>query len=695
MITCGECHVHTEDLAEDALRCSSHNIMAKRRVENSQFSPQKKHKLTDAELETSPSNSSYVEGEHDVENYFETRRGNQSDEVVQEGLPIKIGNVVKRVSRRVISIEVPSAPEEEHHLRAIPSETDEETKSPQQKLIDLKELIAEHATLLQEDPETYVESLGKLCELANSGDGLTSILAIGALVPVFKSLAPSYRIRPLTEVEKKEKVSKETARLRNFEENLLKYYRIFINRLNALCKKVFNQKEVTGGKSLLAFTALAATCELCSSSLKHFNFNTELFAVIIQVLGQKPRGDKAIGYFERCVRTIEELLREDGEQGAISLEIFRLLSAKIKRQCYRVDESVLNIFLSSSVLDNAVLRANSHEDERYPKPEKKKRVHLSKKQRKARKDAREIEEEMRKAEQAITQKQREKFQAEMLKLVFKLYLELLQDSLLGSATSRKLAGSVLEGLSKFGPMANVELVGDFLEVLKDLLRRIILDHGLQTSDTSSRLYHEEDLRIVLLCVATSYALICNHTENGKLPFSVDLSTFVRVLYSVLGDISLDPDLELSYRSLRLADPLGESKRDEKPAVNVSTRSELLLKCLDMIFFRSKSGTKCRALSFLKRIFMMSLHTPERTTNANFKFISKLLARYGVFLNTLWSTDEKVSEGAPFHLGYEKQSEDDIDSSNIYGAVLWENIILEKHYSLSTRKMAKSLSTMGK
>lgn len=53
----------------------------------------------------------------------------------------------------------------------------------------------------------------------------------------------------------------------------------------------------------------------------------------------------------------------------------------------------------------------------------------------------------------------------------------------------------------------------------------------------------------------------------------------------MADLSLDPDLEFSYKTLRLADPM--SNEVEKPAVNVSTKAELLLRCLDFIFFRSK------------------------------------------------------------------------------------------------------------
>ena len=45
---------------------------------------------------------------------------------------------------------------------------------------------------------------------------------------------------------------------------------------------------------------------------------------------------------------------------------------------------------------------------------------------------------------------------------------------------------------------------------------------------------------------------------GKLPMAIDLSKFVSTLYIILTDLALDPDLEFSHKTLRLADPLSSS-----------------------------------------------------------------------------------------------------------------------------------------
>ena len=102
------------------------------------------------------------------------------------------------------------------------------------------------------------------------------------------------------------------------------------------------------------------------------------------------------------------------------------------------------------------------------------------------------------------------------------------------------------------------------------------------------MYSGNELRTILLCIATSFSLVLNHNSMGKLPMAIDLSKFVSTLYIILTDLALDPDLEFSHKTLRLADPLSSSSlsnelENNKPAVNVSTKAELLLRCLDFIF----------------------------------------------------------------------------------------------------------------
>lgn len=607
----------------------------------------------------------------------------------------------------------------------------DDTLTPQEKLIQTKEEIAELGSKLIEDPEENIVCLTRLRKMSESKNFMTSQLSILALIPIFKSLAPSYKIRPLTDTEKREKVSREIAKLRNFEQNLVINYKAYIELLTKYLKISYsnsmNNNKITSDQLKRGNIALKAATELCLSSLRHFNFREELFTIIIKRLNKKPQHQQDYPIFIKSLRVLETLLKDDAEHGDITFDIIKIMTKSIKDKKFRVDESVVNVFLSISLLeDYDPNNNNNNKDDHHnttlkPKLKKKDRIHLSKKERKARKERKEIEEEIQKAEQAITVEQREKYQAQVLKMVLTLYLEILKA---GSSSSQLidgdgkktkndaslLMGAVLEGLSRFGQMSNLDLLGDFLEVLREIMTDIIEEHKQSgdndndNDDESGGMYSGNELRTILLCIATSFSLVLNHNSMGKLPMAIDLSKFVSTLYIILTDLALDPDLEFSHKTLRLADPLSSSSsssnelENNKPAVNVSTKAELLLRCLDFIFFRSKNGTIPRATAFIKRLYILTLQTPEKTSLANLKFIGKLMNRYGENIKGLWNTEERISGEGNYILGIERQNKDkdvELERSNSGAATLWENVLLDKHYSIMIKDGSRSLMKNSK
>ena len=146
------------------------------------------------------------------------------------------------------------------------------------------------ANKLIEDPEENISCLTRLRKMSESKNFVTSQLAILALVNVFKSLAPSYKIRSLTDSEKKEKVSKDIARLRNFEQTLLINYKSYIDLLTKSLKISYsnsmNNNKITTDQLKRGNIALKAATELCMSSLKHFNYREELFTIVVKRLNK-------------------------------------------------------------------------------------------------------------------------------------------------------------------------------------------------------------------------------------------------------------------------------------------------------------------------------------------------------------------------------------------------------------------------
>lgn len=697
--------------------------MGKRKQNKEVESKRKKVKQQqDAQLSTGLFSSSHDSPENDEirdwdneEQDYELKPRNTKNDVV-EGLPIKtadgrIERVVREVAEEDTNPEEPEIKEpvvENKEDNDSEDEDDEDSDlTPLERLNKIKEEVADLASKLIEDPEENALCLTRLRKMSESRNMVTCQLSMMALIPVFKSLAPTYKIRPLTDTEKREKVSKEVARLRQFEQSLINNYTLYIDNLSKLAKVSLlnsqNNKKITPEQIKKGQLAAKAACELCLSSLRHFNYRNEIISIVVRRLNRKPNNTEDLEIFTKCLRVLETLLKDDEENGDISFDLIRILCHSIRDKKFRVDESVINVFLSLSLLEDYDPNNNKNDSPKQ-KLKKKDRVHLSKKERKARKERKEIDEEMRKAEQTITIEEREKYQSQVLKMLLALYLEILKAGSHTSSTpnnnANDLMASVLEGLARFGQMANFDLLGDFLEVLREIMTDIMDEHSLsddiEVSDEVGGMYGGKQIRTVLLCIATSFTLVTNHSTTGKLPMTIDLSKFVSCLHNILCDMALDCDLEFSHKSLRLADPLQVSTISEKPSVNVSTKSELLLRCLDFVFFRSRNGTLPRATTFTKRLYISILQTPEKTSLASLKFIGKLMSRYGDSLKGLWNTEERISGEGTYILGIERSDREvELERSNSGAATLWENVLLDKHYCPMVKDGSRSLMNNSK
>ncbi|CCD23896.1 Noc3p NDAI_0C02360 [Naumovozyma dairenensis CBS 421] len=588
------------------------------------------------------------------------------EEDMVEGLPIKINgkverNLVKQTKKKDIhqqketNLEINEQPDAELDE----SQSSDEEEDTEERIIELKEDIADLVEKIMEDPEENTMALTRLCKMAGSRNPNTAKFSILALVPVFNSIIPGYRIRPLTDLEKKEKISKEVAKLRTFEQNLVQNYKSYVEILKNLSRVANNDTSI---KVNLGVLATQAALRIISNA-SHFNFRADIFTLILRRICKPNLAADPIAH--QAIETIEGLFNADDE-GGISLDIVRILCKIMKVRNYNIEESVLNMLLSLDVLHDYDPNTKDDDSLTPMKLKKKDRVHLSKKQRKMRKEMKEIEKEMEQAEQVVSAEEREKNQSQILKSVLALYLNILRNK------SVKLIGPVLEGLAKFGNMANFDLLGDFLVIMKEII-----------NDTELDSLSPEEVRKVLLCIVSAFSIVSN---NSNMKISIDLTTFADALYSILPYVSLDADIELSYKSLRLADPL--NNEIIKPSVNVSTKAELLLKALDHVFFRSKSGSKQRAAAYTKRLYTCMQHTPEKTTIALLKFIDKLMNKYPELCG-LYSTEDRIANGN-FNM-----ETDVVSRSNPDAATLWEHTILTKHYCPTVVKGVRSLGTRSK
>lgn len=526
--------------------------------------------------------------------------------------------------------------------------------------------IADLADQLNEDAEENIHCLRKIRELMGRKQSFRVVqLTILSLVPIFQSIIPGYKIRPLTEVEKREKVSKEVKRLRNFETSLLQNYKAYLDYLAKFAKKSRGSTEGSM-KRVLGDSCVVAACELLKTSA-YFNFRSDLVAIVVNRVGQKPYD---ANYYQ-ALATVESLFEDDFEGSAVK-EIVMSLSKMIRAKKYRIDESLLNSLLKLRLLTELDARASQRHVESQQAPtakvRKKDRVHLTKKQRKTLKEKKEIDEEMLQAEMSVSTEEREKIQGETLKVVFVLYFNILKER------PQHLMAATLEGLAKFSHLINADFFGDLLEVLREL----ITERQIRYTEDGKQEFLETSTREALLCIVTAFVLLGGQVGESM---NLDLTFFINHFYSSLYALGLNPDIELSHKSLRLDDPNNESASSKKTKINVATEMEMVVKSFEGIFLQQKHVSKLRVQAFAKRLSTICLQLPEKSCMAGLKILDRLNKKFTV-MSALYSSDDRITNGVY------RMDVDQPDHANPEASTIWETVLLEKHFSPDIAKAAK-------
>ena len=128
--------------------------------------------------------------------------------------------------------------------------------SHREQVMKAKEDLARIASLINEDPEEHVGGLRALAHVAHTSNITVKQLAIATQCAVYKDIIPGYRIRPLSEDEMKEKVSKEVKRFRNYEQSIVSGYQAYVRGLGRLARvrrgngKAWNRKLSVHGHSM-------------------------------------------------------------------------------------------------------------------------------------------------------------------------------------------------------------------------------------------------------------------------------------------------------------------------------------------------------------------------------------------------------------------------------------------------------------
>jgi len=642
--------------------------------------------------------------EWDLEQEYERRpRKANKKEKERTRLPIKTEDGT------IQHVEEPEVPDEESDSfldsdrdeveAPAPKEEEEVKEAPKVPLkvqiIQAKEEIARIASLINEDPEEHIASFKKLAEMVDKGSHPTiKKLALAAQAAVYRDVIPGYRIRELSEEDMKEKVSKEVRKLRNYEQALLSGYRKYVQKLSTLAKSGKGGEDDDGG---MRSAAINCACSLLLA-VPHFNFRGELLKILVNQLSKT----KIDADFVKCRETLEEIFSKD-DDGIVSLEAVRLLSKMMRAKEYRVHESVLDTFLHLRLLSEFSSKGSrdkvdkpSEENTIRGKKPKEKREFRTKKERKLERERKAVEKDMKEADALVAHEERDKNQAETLKLVFATYFRILK------LRTPSLMGAVLEGLAKYAHLINQDFFGDLLEALRELILQAEASERVEEedSDETELTPARNSLRETLLCTITAFALLEGQdASKAASSLHLDLGFFITHLYRALYPLSVHPDIEFNpNKSLRLPDPgSDDSKDDDKSAelqkpknkVNFQTPTVLLLRCLQSILLARGHAAPApvRLAGFTKRLMTTALQLPEKSSLAILSLLTRVVKQNGRKVAPLWNTEERKGDGVfnPYAM--------DVEESNVFAGTVWEGELLRLHYCPQVRDAAADVEKM--
>jgi len=558
-------------------------------------------------------------------------------------------------------------------------EEDKPKISSKQQIFEAKEELARLAGLINEDPEEHVGCLKKMAQFTSSENITVRKLCLVAQCQVYKDIIPSYRIRP-REDDSKEKISKDVRKLRNYEQIMVSAYQNYIKELEKLSKGVItNTNNVTTG---LASVAVSCACNLLLA-VPHFNFRGDLIKIAVSQINSN-RPDEI---FDRCIDTFQALFENDDE-GHTSLDAVSQITKIIKAKGYNVREEVLNTFLHLRLLSEFSAKGSQHSINRDEnasprekvKKQKEKREFRTKKVRKMMRENKAIEKEMREADAVVGHEERDKAQAEMLKMVFATYFRILK------AQTSHLMGAVLEGLAKYSHLINQDFFGDILEALKDLIKSSTNPEEIDADDAGDR--SRDSTRESLLCTITAFALLEGQDASSAAnTLHLDLNFFITHLYRTLFPAATNADIELSSKSRRLTNS-SKNSTAAPSKVNIQTTAVLLLRSLSSTLLPPtalRSVPPTRIAAFTKQLMTAALQLPEKSCVAVLSLLHQVAKIHGRKVRALWYTEERRGDGVfdPLREEYE--------GSNPFATTIWEGELLRLHYSPKVRDAVKEIN----
>jgi len=413
-------------------------------------------------------------------------------------------------------------PEEEKLPELTPKE---KMMAKMKRRADLKVAISELCQMVLGAPQKKMRKLKNVERMCDDRDEVVAQLAMISLATVFHDTLPSYKVR---KEEGGQKLSKPVRERQTHEMQFLHHYKVYLDILFKHTKRLKGKIQAVTtlrpDRKAKAITAVGCLGKMLIDG-RNFNLAKNLIRHIIPFMNHCFPIVRQRAYDAICTVLKESTVT------ASSLQILRSIAGFIEKKQWKVQKEVVASLANLNLKKMSVEVSEKVKKTRYQKAMEK-----------------DLDQNLPHNLQVLT-----KIQTEIVKELMGVYFFILK---MDSESS--LLPVALDGLAKFAPLINLELVLELISLLSDRV-------GELTDRSALRSIHA--------------ALCCLEGRGQAIEF--DCSNFYQRLYNCMWDL------------------LNPRHRDDL--------LPLVLKCLDLMLKQKKRVAIGRVGAFAKRVLCTAIH----------------------------------------------------------------------------------------
>ncbi|OZC12182.1 hypothetical protein X798_00703 [Onchocerca flexuosa] len=528
------------------------------------------------------------------------------DDNVRELLPIKLGT---KIIRQTCKKDESGTEDME--------ENQEEGKNNQ---IDLSQLSA--AKLLKLRHEHVEEAKNRISSLAHLiiADPHSEVHKLKELHLLLHS-----------EEETTQKLKKETKKLHDFEQTLLRYYLKYLQHLESCAGKLLkNSKQPNDDQ-------LPILCLKCLSRLllsaPHFNYASDIINFVVRITTSNSKDAIDI-----CCSSLSELFYND-LNFRISATAARSIASIVNQKKGNVPSALIATFLKLKVKE---VNKGGKSQKKEKLLNKKRLLNKEKKKKSKERFARQLkklEADLKEAEAAESISTKLSFATETMNYVFATYFRVIK-----RLPTTNLLEPVLKGLAKFAHLINIEFFDDMISALSSLI-------------------NQQHLRLVdsLRCIYTSFVML----SGEGIALNIDPSRFYWSMYRLLPALAFEKQQDVLANTLLL-----------------------MLRTLDlMINSRRKQVPVCRVAAYIKRLLALAFFLPSSGAASILLCVRSFFIAYPKLNCMVENTD-----GSSYIESFKPEIDDPDCCGGLSSSIIAEINIFSRHSDKTVRMIARYLQS---